>query len=160
MSPQRDPDRARALALGTRAYHAAVREDWPATRAAMAEAGRQGPNVIALVLTGFCDTTIALQREIRGMPPLQDGVAEEGPVRPVWLNGETGKLTMDAGDLTPAVRWAGQLVAARAAQDFDGFQALLKAMPADGLKRGEYATTLLMSCVTLARARKPGAGKS
>lgn len=156
MSAQRSADRVKAAELATRAYHAAVREDWPAVSAAMAEAGRQSPNVITLVLTAFCDTTISLQRKIRGMPPPQDGVPEDGPVRPAWLNAETGRLTMDADDLPPAVRWAGQLVAARAAMDADSFQALLKAMPADGLRRGEYAGALLMSCVTLNRASQAG----
>jgi hypothetical protein len=154
MSPQYDADRARALDLGTRAYHAAIREDWPAASQAMAEAGRQSPNVIALVLAGFCDTMLDLQRRMRGMPPLEDGEPEEGPVRPVWVNADTGRLTMDADSLPPAVRWAGPLVAARAALDFDGFQALLKAMPADGHKRGEYATALLTGCAAL--ARQPG----
>jgi hypothetical protein len=158
MSAQFTADRAQAASLAQRAYHAGVREDWPAASAAMAEAGRQGPNVIALVLTTFCDTTLSLQREMRGMPPLENGVPEDGPVRPVWLNADTGKVTADADGLPPAVRWAGQLVAARAALDFDGFQALLLAMPADGLKRGEYATALLMSCATLAnRARRAAA---
>jgi len=159
MSAQFTADRAKAAGLATRAYHAAVREDWPAASAAMAEAGRQGPNVIALVLAAFCDTTLSLQREMRGMPPPGDGVAEDGLVRPVWVNADTGKVTADADGLPPAVRWAGQLVAARAALDFDGFQALLLAMPADGLKRGEYATALLMSCATLAKAGTGGGSR-
>jgi hypothetical protein len=143
-----EADRVKARNLAERAYHAAVREDWAAANLAMAEAGRQTPNVIALVLSMFCDTIIGLQRARMGLPPGEDGVPEDGPVRPGWFNADTGQMTMDADDagLPAAVRWAGQLVAARAALDFDGFQALLQAMPADGFKRGEYANALLRGC--------------
>jgi hypothetical protein len=144
-------DREKAAALATRAYHAAVRGDWPAANKTMSEAGRQNPNVIALVLTAFCDTTISLQRGIRGMPPMEDGIPEGSLVQPLWVNADTGHATMNADDMPPALRWAGQMVAARAALDFDGYQALLLAMPTDGFKRGEYANTLLMSCVSLTR---------
>jgi hypothetical protein len=142
-------DRAMATDIATRAYRAAAGEDWAAANKAMAEAGRQSPNVIALVLTRFCDTIIGLQRDMTGTPATAGG---DGPVRPLWLNADTGRSTMnaDADDLPPAVRWVGQLVAARAALDLDGYQALLMAMPADGRERGKYANTLLMSCVSTA----------
>jgi len=143
-------DREKARGLAARAYHAAVREDWPAASAAMAEAGRQSPNVIALVLCAFCDTAISVQRDMLGLPPLEDGVPQEGPVRPAWVSADTGRVTLDAVGLPPAAAWAGQLVAARAALDFDGFAALLAAMPADGLERGEYANALLAGCASLA----------
>jgi hypothetical protein len=149
-------DKATAVALATRAYHAAVREDWPAANKAMAEIGQQGPNVIALVLVAFCDTTIGLQRDMKGMGPLQDGVAEEGPVRPGWVNAETGQVTLDADEMAPAERWAGRLVAARAAMDIDGFQALLRAMPADGKERGAYGSALLIGCASLAALAAKG----
>jgi hypothetical protein len=115
----------------------------------MTEAGRQNPNVIALVLTRFCDTIISLGRDMEVTSP--DDAAGDGPVRPVWLNLDTGHATMDADDdsLPPAARWMGQLLAARAGLDFDGYQALLKAMPADGRQRGAYANALLMACVTM-----------
>jgi hypothetical protein len=151
MSADRDPDRAKAAAMGARAYHAAARGDWAEASKAMAVIGRQNPNVIALVLSAFCDTTIGIQRDMRGLPPMEDGVPEDGPVRPAWVNADTGQLTMDADALPPAVRWAGQLIAARAALDFESFQALLTAMPTDGFKRGEYANTLLMTCVSTAK---------
>lgn len=154
-------DRAKATALATRAYHAACREDWAAANRAMAEAGKSTPNVIALILTRFCDTIISLGRDMAVTSP-DDGNGD-GPVRPLWLNADTGQATMDADDetLPAAARWMGQLLAARGAQDFDGFQALLKAMPDDGRERGAYANALLTSCVTMttlaARSRPGGA---
>jgi hypothetical protein len=157
-------DRAKATDIATRAYQAAAGGDWPAANRAMAEAGRQTPNVIALVLTRFCDTIIGLQRDITGMPPVADGADTDGPVRPLWFNADTGQATMDADaeDLPAAVRWAGQLIAARAALDLDGFQALLSAMTDDARQRGEYANTLLMTCAAtgklaaLHRLAEPG----
>jgi len=140
-------DREKATNIATRAYQAAVAEDWAAANRAMAEAGRQSPNVIALVLTRFCDTIISLGRDMAVTSP--DDSVGGGPVRPVWLNADTRQATMNADDLPPAVRWMGQLIAARTARDFDGYQALLKAMPADGRQRGAYANALLMGCVTM-----------
>jgi hypothetical protein len=158
-------DRDKATSIATRAYHAAVQEDWAAANRAMTEAGRQSPNVIALVLTRFCDTIISLGRDMAVTSP-DDGIGD-GPVRPVWFNADTGQATMNADDdgLPPAVRWMGQLIAARTARDFDGYQALLRAMPADGRQRGAYANALLMGCVTMTAfaaarnaARPGGAG--
>ena len=148
----RGADAAKAVGLATRAYHAAVREDWPAANAAMAEAGREDANVIALVMVAFCDTAIGLQRDMKGMPPLEEGlaVAEEGPVRPGWVNAETGRVTLNADEMPAPERWAGRLVAARAAMDLDGFQALLRAMPASGFERGKYANALLRGVASLA----------
>lgn len=144
------PDRVKARDIAGRAYHAAVREDWPAANRAMAEAGRQNPNVIALILCMFCDTAISLQRAMTGLPPMEDGVPAEGPVRPGWVNADTGRLTLDADEMPPAERWAGRMVAARAALDYDAFQALMAAMPGDGMKRGEYANALLIGVASLA----------
>jgi hypothetical protein len=151
-------DRVKATDIATRAYRAAVDGDRPAANRAMAEAGRQSPNVIALVLTRFCDTIIALGRDMAVTSP--DDATGDGPVRPVWLNADTGHATMDADaeELPPAVRWAGQLVAARTARDFDAYQALLTGMPDDGRQRGACANALLMACVamTALAARAPG----
>jgi hypothetical protein len=154
-------DRAKATGIATRAYHAACREDWGAANRAMSEAGKSTPNVIALVLTRFCDTIISLGRDMAVTSP--DDATDGGPARPLWLNADTGQATMNADDdgLPPAARWMGQMLAARTARDFDGFQALLKAMPADGRERGAYANALLTSCVTMttlaARSRPGGA---
>jgi hypothetical protein len=151
------PDRDAARILAAAAFHAALAQDWPAANKAMNEAGRASPNVIALMLVTFCDTAIAAQREMAGLPPLEDGHGEE-VARPGWFNVETGQLVTDADAMPPALRWAGQLVAARAALDYDGFQALLSAMPSDGFKRGEYAATLLEGCAAMtALVRRGGA---
>jgi len=147
MTRKGDADRMRAVSLAGRAYRAAFREDWPAANAVMAEIGRQSPNVIALVLVAWCDTALAGQRQAAGMPELEDGKPAGELVQLVWADEEAGRWHADADAVPPAARWAGRLLAARAALDLEAFQALLRAMPADGHERGAYGIAVLMNCV-------------
>jgi hypothetical protein len=147
--------RARARKLAAEALHAAIREDWPAASKAMtaisAETGGEGA---CLALVAWCDTLIIAQRRVMGLPDEpQDGEV----ARPAWLDGDTGHASLNADDAPPAARWAGQLVAARAALDLEAFNALLAALPADGKARGDYAGALLQACAMTARATTGGA---
>jgi hypothetical protein len=147
-------DRARELAAV--ALYAAVRGDCPEVNRAMqaidAETGGTG-TLTALV--AWCDTLITAQRRAAGLP--DDPVPGEEAARPGWVDSGAAQVTLDAGDVPPAARWAGQLVAARAALDRDGFNALLTVLPADRKARGAYAGALLHACAAAARATAGGA---
>lgn len=142
--------------LAARAMNAVIREDWDAARTAMLELGRSDPVSRALALMMFCDTAISAQRTVQGLAPLEDGEAVAGTVRPGWLSQDTGTLELDADAVSPELRWAGQLVAARAAKDADAFSALLSALPRDGRERGRYAAALLGSCAGIAKVSRAG----
>lgn len=155
MSGTGEEKRSRARQLAAAALHAAIREDWPAASQAMqaisTETGGAGTTA---ALVAWCDTLIIVQRRAAGLP---DEPAPGEVTRPGWLDAGTGQVTLNAGDVPPAVQWAGQLVAARAALDLDGFNALLTAMPADRKARGDYAGALLHACAATARATAGGA---
>jgi hypothetical protein len=146
---------ARARHLALEALVAAMGEDWPVASAAMRALGAEtGTEGLATALLAWCDTLIAAQRRAMGLPDEpQDGEA----ARPAWLNGATGRVALNADDAPPAARWAGQLVAARAALDREAFAVLLAAMPKDPKARGEYAGALLQGCAMTARATLDGA---
>jgi hypothetical protein len=136
--------RKRAVELTTQAVHAAMRDDWDAAIKAMSaitpETGGAG---VTVALQALCDTIIDAQQRAAGLPA---GAPAEGLVRPAWLDMETGHVDMDAAAVPPDARWAGQLLAARAAMDRGAWNALLSAMPADGHERGRYALVLLRAC--------------
>lgn len=143
---------ARAREFATRALHAAMREDWDAASAAMtslsAETGSDG--VLWAVLR-FCDTIIGRQLAMQGLP----GDAWDGGVRMSWLNTDTGAVG-HAGQVPDSVRWAGQLVAAKAAQDEATFRALIATMPDDDRGRGRYVGALLQSAAITANMARAG----
>lgn len=157
MSGTGEEKRLRARHLAAGALHAAIREDWPAaSRAMQAISTETGGAGTTAALVAWCDTLITVQRRAAGLP----GEPAPGEVtRPGWLDAGTGQVTLNAGDVPPAVQWAGQLVAARAALDLDGFNALLTAMPEDRKARGDYAGALLHACAATARGRPRGRGR-
>ena len=63
---------------------------------------------------------------------------------------EHTEITLDAGDVDPASRWAGQLMAARAAEDAGTYQALIEAAPEDDL--GWYVGAVLTAAALGLRA--------
>ncbi len=68
---------------------------------------------------------------------------------------QTGKVT-GADAAPPAARWAGRLIAARAADDEAGYAALLQA-PAEGGELGDCIMALLsMVALNLTRAGASG----
>lgn len=101
-----------------------------------------GPG-IGDALIAWCD---ALAEHSNGGP------VEFGKVRVRTLETETGAIDADAGR-TPYLDWAGRLVVARGAGDFDAFAALLDEVNAipDGFERGRYAGQLLESAALTIR---------
>lgn len=147
--------RFRARELAAEALHAAIREDWPAASKAMqAIDGETGGEGSVLALVAWCDTMIVAQRRAMGLP---DEPQAREVARPVWLDGGTGRASLNADGVPPAARWAGQLIAARAALDLEAFNALLTALPADGKARGAYAGAVLQACALTARVTAGGA---
>jgi hypothetical protein len=143
----------RVLNLANQAVRAAMREDWDlATSAMQLISDESGGHGTLLALVAWCDWLIISQNRARGRP---DHEAAE-LARPVWVQPRTGRIVTDAGGVPPAVAWAGQLVAARAAMDMPSFNALLSAMPADSQGRGKYAGALLEACAIEMRAMQGG----
>lgn len=134
--------------LATKALHAAMREDWDAVRQSFTDLSADG-HAITFALMAWCDTTIGAQAQMQGLEIPPDGPAP-GIAQPGWLDVETGRVTLDADQIPPAARWAGRLVAARAAMDHDQFRALIGAMPGDGSERAQYAFALLRGCAEMA----------
>lgn len=150
--PNDDPVIERARELVTLSLHAAVREDWGAARDAMqALSDETGSDGILFALMRLCDTIIGHQLRMRGLPP----DAWDGGVKMGWLNTDDGTLG-HAGQVPDAVRWAGQLVGAKAAKDEAAFRALMAVMPADGNERGRYVAALLESCAITVKMNLAG----
>lgn len=137
-------NRAEARDLATRALHAAMREDWPAVQEVFGEISTDG-RAVTFALMAWCDWTLQAQAGMLGRPFPESGPLSELAV-PAWIEAETGRLITDADEMPPSARWAGRLVAARAAMDHVQFEVLIRTMPGDGFKRGEYAVALLRGC--------------
>ncbi len=68
--------------------------------------------------------------------------------RLAFVNTEDGKAeTSDAERIPDRIRWAGQMIEARAAKDQAAWSNLVAAMPADGLEIGRYISAVLEVCV-------------
>ena len=107
--------------LAGAALQGAVAQDLPATAAAMnaisAEYGSEG---LTEAIIAWCDALTA---------------------GPGWVD-ETG-LARTADDVDPQVRWAGRIVMARAREDKDTFDALIAALPDDGMAGSQHLAVLL-----------------
>ena len=144
--------------LAMQALQAAMGEDWPAVMQAFAGMSTDG-NAVMFALMAWCDWTIQAQAEMQGLEMPAEGPMP-GIARPGWLNTDTGQVTLDADEIPPAARWAGRLVAARAAMDEAQFKALAGALPDDRIKRGEYAAALLTGCAAMVSRARPAGGAS
>ena len=155
-SPQAEAAfRNRAMELSTLALHSAQLNDWERSGAAVAtlndELGGEG---IMFAIVAWCDTLIMRQQQVLGH--------KKGDLaRPAWLNADTGDLALNADDVPPPVRWAGRLVAARAAMDHDVWQALVDSTPDTPGATTEHVSVLLTSIATtlnaLSRIERGGA---
>lgn len=68
----------------------------------------------------------------------------EGSDHPtIWMNAESGKVSTDADDVPPEVRWAGWLALAYKADDEANFDALLASVPQNDVACVEHASALL-----------------
>ncbi len=82
------------------------------------------------------------------------GIAPGTRIKPTWREMTSGEVT--AADETPVhARWAGQMLAARAAMDPQQWEALLKAPPAEEM--GPYIEAYLSMAATQIRDAR-GAG--
>lgn len=123
--------------LAGAALQGTVDQDAPATAAAMnaisAEYDGEG---LTEAITAWCDTLTAAL-------PLAPG----GDLAGLGWADETGQART-TGDVDPQVRWAGQIVMARARKDKDTFNALIAALPDDGLAASQHLAVLLRLIAT------------
>lgn len=128
--------RQRAIELSTAALHGAQMDDGGRINLAMRSLNEElgGPGIM-FALAGWCDTLALRQQAVTGS-------IGSDLVRPVWLD-ENGNVQTDPDDVPGPVRWAGRLIAARAALDKDTWDALIAAIP-DGSVT-EYVSVVLIS---------------
>ena len=142
----------RAYELAAQALQAAVREQWEtATDAVQAIGDECGPEGVEYACRAWCDALIVRYQAATGLPyPAGE------PVRPVWQDAVTGTLK-DADEVGTRSRWAGRLLAARAALDYDAYKALIASVPPDPQVVGEHVGTLLTTVATTLRDLMAGA---
>ena len=127
-----DAAKARVMFLAGAALQASVDQDAPATAAAInaisAEYGGEG---LTEAIIAWCDTLA----RAHPLPPEEISPGPAGSVTPAWPGA--------ADDVDPQVRWAGRMVMARAREDKDTFNALIAALPDDGMARSQHLAVLL-----------------
>jgi hypothetical protein len=125
-------DRARILAAY--ALRDARAGDYAAAskhvRALNAECGGEGT---MFAVCGWRDTLAA-----------HSGISENsGPLALGWKDADTGRIHAGTEGVPDRVRWAGQLIVARAALDKPMFDALIAALPDDKAVIGSYVGAVL-----------------
>lgn len=144
------PSHSKPVRLAAAALDAALAQQWPRAERALqrlnAECDRHG---LATALIGWCDTLIV---------HTTGGDTDPGKVRMSAWNVDTGAL---GGEVRPTVRWAMELIQARASMDIDAFQAKLDELNAitDGFERGRYAVELLQSVALTINSLPRGYGR-
>jgi hypothetical protein len=125
-------DRARALAAT--ALACARKGDWQAASGHVQQLGSEcGPDGTLYAVMGWCDTLAAKQ-----------GIDENsGPLALGWRDEDTGRFHLGGEGVPDRIRWAGQLIVARAALDEEMFWALIKALPKDPRVVGDHVGALL-----------------
>lgn len=128
---------------------AALRDDWDGAletaHAISSESGRDG---MFLMLTALADWAVQAQCLAAGREMPEAG----SPGRPAWRDPDSGTLTLNAREVSPAEAWGGQFLAARAAMDHDTTLALFESLPDEC---GKYVRLMVASCaesVKLARS--------
>lgn len=138
--------RGRGIRLAADALHAAMQGDRErAGTAIVAINDELGGEGLTLAIVAWSDTLVAQYRKATGTP-------DDAPVRLAWQEADTGDISVTGNDVSPEARWAGQVIAARAALDKAGFNLLLRNLPRDGWAIGGYISALLDSvALTLRR---------
>jgi cellulase/cellobiase CelA1 len=131
--------------LAGAALQGAISQDAPAADTAInaiyVEHGGEG---LTEAIIAWCDTlTAALP-----LPPGEDLVGLG------WID-ETGQART-ADDVDPQARWAGRIVMARAREDKDTFNALIGALPDDGVAASQHLAVLLHLIATNLRVAVSG----
>lgn len=123
----------RAVRLAGDALRAALTENWPVANKTVeridAECGATG---IVTAILGWSDTLIARVPNLTGRP-----------VRLAFMNADSGRIDENADDVPDETRWAGRLLAARAADDEATWNALVDALPDDPAAVGAHVGHLL-----------------
>jgi hypothetical protein len=130
---------SKPVRLAAAAYHAALAGQWQkAGRAVERISDECSGEGIMTALMAWCDWYA---------DHATDGNAGKARPRMKFINAKTGELDDERSDRIPEhVRWAGQIIAARAALDEPKFMALINAMPEDGAQVGRYVMGVL-ECV-------------
>ena len=125
-----ETDRERAIRIATVALHRAQAEDLPG--AADYVKRLSGTDGLITAVLAWIDTYIA-----RVWPQHTPGQR----VRVRWYHVPDDQVET-ADEVSPSVRWAGQLIAARAVDDEPTFMAILRS-PAEGVQLGDAVMALL-----------------
>lgn len=135
----RERVKARAVELATGVLEAAVAGEWKrASDLGSQIAGELGGDGVLIALVTWCDTFLK-SRLARYGPPAAGWVP-----RPSWLDAQTGRLQLNADQVSAPYRWVGRLVCARYVRDDDMFTALVTSVPAGD--RSSYAGALVCAC--------------
>lgn len=151
MTEQRSKVQQRALRLAGNALRAAYADNLPLANTIIeridAECGVEG---VTLAILGWSDTLIKRTPHLTGKP-----------VRLAFMNADSGRVDENADDVPQEVRWAGRLIAARAADDEQTWNALIDALPRDEAAVGRHVGHLLQMVALnlrhLDQAKKRGA---
>lgn len=100
-----------------------------------------GDQAVEIAIRSWCDTLINAMRADAGIPPTD-------PITlavPVWPDEVTGQ-PMDPHEVSPHLRWAGQLIAARIIADYQMYMALVASLPDDPDERDTWLGALATVC--------------
>ena len=123
-------DWERARKFTTIALHRAIAGDWPGAAQYIGRLNGSAGLLVAIQL--LADTYLG---------HVHPGHRLGDPVRVAWMS-MPGQGVAAADEVRPSVRWAGQIIAARAADDWPSYEALLRA-PAQGAELGDGIMALL-----------------
>jgi hypothetical protein len=124
-------DRA-ALQMAADALNAAIAEDWDAARKTLRNlSDEHGGEGVGIALLGWCDVLISKTLGLRG-----------SAVELLFMEKSTGAIG-HARRVPREVSWAGQMLAARAANDRDTWDALLQSLPDSTIAASVYVSALL-----------------
>lgn len=105
--------------IAARLLDGALHKDVERTAAFMNELESNGSEAAVQVMLCWCDTLIRVKNVCRG-----------GRIQLSWYDPATGG-SLEPGEVPTVDQWAGQIIAARAAMDWEMFQALILAVPPD-----------------------------
>lgn len=137
----------RAIRLASVALNRAIAQDWDrATKAVQRISDECGQVGVGRAILGWSDTLISRMGHTPGKP-----------VAIAFQQAETGRIdTADSEYVPDRVRWAGRVIAARAADDQPTWDALMAALPDDGKAIGEHVAAVLETVALM--LRRMGAG--
>ena len=113
-----------------------------AGRSVQAISDRHGGEGLTIAILAWCDTLTHYK--------LGRFVADD-PVAIAWQEQKTGRIET-ADEVPVEARWAGRVIAARAADDRPGFDALISALPHDAAAVGAHVAALLSMVALNVRA--------